>query len=330
MERKKGFWKGRKVLVTGAMGFIGSHLSERLVEEGAVVRALGRYNSSGSVGWLEHSPHLENIETVLRDIRDQEAVRESCQGVDTVFHLAALIGIPYSYRAPDSYLQTNVQGTLNVLLAGRQHQVRRLIHTSTSEVYGTAQTVPIAETHPLVAQSPYAATKIAADKLVESFHLSFDFPAVTVRPFNTFGPRQSQRAVIPTIIAQAQNGSKVQLGKLTPTRDLNYVANTVDGFLAAAESEKAVGQTVNLGTGQEISIGALAELIFSLMGVQPDLETDSARLRPSKSEVERLVADSRLARELLDWQPRHSLREGLEKTIAWFGQRRPKARAYAV
>lgn len=309
--------KGSKVLVTGGMGFIGSHLVERLVDQGADVRVLGRYNSKGDLGWLESSPARGHFQPILGDIRDPDCVRASAEGVEVIFHLAALIGIPYSYLAPGSYVETNIQGTLNVLQAARAHGVSRLVHTSTSEVYGTALRVPIDENHPLQGQSPYSASKIAADKLVESFHLSFDLPVVTARPFNTFGPRQSTRAVIPTIISQALGGQSVKLGSLTPTRDFNYVQNTVDGFLSLALTPGIEGQTFNLGTGKEISVGDLAALIFRLVGKEVPLELESARLRPPKSEVERLLADSSRAFQELSWTPRIGLEEGLRRTIAW-------------
>ncbi len=309
---------GKLVLVTGGMGFIGSHLVERLVREGARVRVLGRYNSRGHMGWLEDSPLKNEFEPWLGDIRDAEFVRLACQGVDTVFHLAALIGIPYSYNAPQSYVDTNIQGTLNVLLASRGGGVSRIVHTSTSEVYGTALRVPIDEEHPLQGQSPYSATKIAADKLAESFFCSFGTPVVIARPFNTFGPRQSLRAVIPTIINQGLSGRKLQLGSLTPTRDFNFVDNTVDGFLAAAKAEAAVGKTYNFGFGQEISIGELAAKISEILGIALEITTEEARLRPDTSEVNRLLADSSKAQRELCWKPAIGLREGLERTVAWF------------
>src|SRR5215204_5636276 len=259
-------WSNKKVLVTGAGGFIGSHLTERLVEIGANVRAFVRYNSNGNWGWLDSSPLKKELEVVLGDIRDQDTVAASMKGIDVVFHLAALIGIPYSYQAPLSYVRTNVEGTINVLQSAYSCDVSRIVHTSTSEVYGSAQTVPISENHPLQGQSPYSATKIGADKIAESFHLSFSLPVVTVRPFNTFGPRQSARAVIPTIVSQALKESAISLGNLEPTRDLNYVADTVKGFIKAAESSTAIGEVINLGTGREISIGKLAETILQMMG----------------------------------------------------------------
>lgn len=322
---------GKKVLVTGGMGFIGSHLTERLVRDGADVRVLGRYNSQGSLGWLDHSDTKGQFEAVLGDIRDPDCVRTACRGVHTIFHLAALIGIPYSYVAPSSYVDTNIQGTLNVLQAAQQMDAQRVVHTSTSEVYGTALKVPIDEAHPLQGQSPYSATKIAADKLAESFYRSFDLPVVTARPFNTFGPRQSMRAVIPTIINQALSGAQVRLGSLTPTRDFNYVTNTVEGFLAAATGANAVGKTYNLGFGEEISIGDLARLIFEIAGVEPRLQTEEERLRPDKSEVNRLLADSTLARRELGWTPAIGLREGLTRTLEWCrGETSERAGQYTV
>jgi dTDP-glucose 4,6-dehydratase len=266
------------------------------------------------------------MDLVAGDIADAESVRQAARGVETIFHLAALIAIPYSYRAPFSYVRTNVEGTLNVLQAARDLGGMRVVHTSTSEVYGTARQVPIPETHPLQGQSPYSASKIGADKMAESFHLSFNVPVVTVRPFNTFGPRQSARAVIPTIITQGLAGGTLKLGSLHPTRDLNFVSNTVEGFLLAGSSPAAVGRTINLGSGREISIGDLAQLIGKLLGSPITMETDSARVRPEGSEVERLLADSRLAGELLGWKPRVSLEDGLRETIAWLRQHQERYR----
>ncbi len=306
------------VLVTGAGGFIGSHLTEQLVRQGAKVRAMVRYNSRGFRGWLDDSPHAKNIEFLPGDIRDPHFVRESMRGVDVVFHLAALIAIPYSYSAPESYVSTNITGTLNVLQAGRELGTKRILHTSTSEVYGTALQVPIPETHPLQGQSPYSASKIGADKLAESYHLSFGLPVVTVRPFNTFGPRQSMRAVIPTIITQLLAGREVKLGALTPTRDMNFVANTAAGFIRAAEVPEAIGGTFNFGSGREISIGDLAAAIAKIVGVKLDLATEAERMRPEKSEVQRLLADNTLATQKLGWTPETGLEEGLEKTVEWF------------
>jgi dTDP-glucose 4,6-dehydratase len=304
--------------VTGAGGFIGSHLTERLVQEGASTRALVHYNAQGAAGWLDKSAVRNEVEVLAGDIADRDSVRQAMQGVEIVFHLAALIAIPYSYHAPASYVRTNIEGTLNVLQAARELETERVVHTSTSEVYGTARYVPIDEAHPLQGQSPYSASKIGADKVAEAFHLSFNVPVVTVRPFNTFGPRQSARAVIPTIITQClARANAIRLGSLHPTRDLNYVSNTVDGFLQAATVSEAVGQTINLGTGREISIGELAETIARIINADVRIEQDEQRLRPSGSEVERLLADNRLAQNLLGWKPAVSLEEGLTLTIEW-------------
>lgn len=310
-------WTGKRVLVTGAGGFIGSHLTERLVELGASVRALVHYRGNGSWGWLEHSPCKEAVEVVAADLRDRDGVGRAMKDVEIVFHLAALIAIPYSYEAPASFIETNVNGTLHVLQAAREQGVQRLVHTSTSEVYGTARYVPIDEAHPLQAQSPYAASKIGADKLVESFALSYGFPAVTVRPFNTFGPRQSARAIIPTVMTQCLTGDVVRVGNVTPTRDMNYVGDTVEGFVRAAASPSAVGRAINLGSGRETSIGDLVRMIAGLAGKPVAIEVDEARARPAASEVERLVASSAVARELLGWEPSVSLEEGLQATFAW-------------
>ncbi len=310
-------WNGKRVLVTGAGGFIGSHLAERLVELGASVRALVHYNALGTWGWLDQSELAQDMEVVPGDICDRDCVHEAVRGCDVVFHLAALIAIPYSYRAPESYVRTNVIGTLNVVQAARELGTSRVVHTSTSEVYGTARYVPIDEKHPLQGQSPYSASKLSADKMAESFHLSFDVPLVTVRPFNTFGPRQSARAVIPTIITQCLVGDVVRLGSTRPTRDLNFVGNTVDGFLKAAVEPKAIGRTINLGSGREISVGDLARLIGEIMGQPITIECDENRLRPNNSEVERLLADNTLARELLGWQPEVDLETGLATTVNW-------------
>jgi NAD dependent epimerase/dehydratase len=318
-------WNGKRVLVTGAGGFIGSHLAEWLVEQGATVRAMVHYNALGTWGWLDHSPRRKDLDVVAGDITDAESVRQAVAGSETVFHLAALIAIPYSYHAPASYVRTNIEGTLNVLQASRAHGVSRLVHTSTSEVYGTARTVPIPESHPLQGQSPYSASKIGADKMVEAFHLSFGVPVVTVRPFNTFGPRQSARAVIPTIITQCLAGETVSLGSLHPTRDLNYVSNTVEGFAAAAASPEAVGRTFNLGSEREISIGDLVTLIGRLMDKPVRAQCDPARVRPDGSEVERLLADAAAARKL-GWTPRVSLEDGLKRTIAWMGENKERYR----
>ncbi len=311
-------WEGKKVLVTGAGGFIGSHLTERLAELGSEVRALVHYNSLGSWGWLERSPSLDRVKVVAGDITDRDCVSEVVKDREYVFHLAALIAIPYSYHAPESYVRTNVQGTLTLLQCARAAGVSRVIHTSTSEVYGTARRVPISEEHPLQGQSPYSASKIGADKMAEAFQSSFGVPVVTVRPFNTYGPRQSARAVIPTIITQCLNGQSIRLGNLHPTRDLNYVSDTVEGFLHAAVAPDAVGGTFNLGSGREISIGDLAKLIVGLIGNRVEIVTEDARLRPAGSEVERLLADNSKASKVLGWKPQVSLEDGLAKTIAWF------------
>jgi NAD dependent epimerase/dehydratase len=308
---------GTRALVTGAGGFVGSHLAERLVEAGAQVRAMVHYNSSGRWGWLDESPVRGEMEVIASDLADRDSVARATKGIDVVFHLGALIAIPYSYEAPSSYVQTNVVGTLNVLQAVRECGVRRLVHASTSEVYGTAQYVPIDEGHPLQGQSPYSASKIGADKLVEAFHRSFGVPAVTLRPFNTFGPRQSARAVIPTIIAQCLSGRSIRLGSLQPTRDFVYVADVVDGYLRAAEVDEAVGRTINIGSGHEISIGELARTIAALTGVTPEIESEEQRIRPGSSEVERLLADTTMARDLLGWAPKVSFEEGLARTIEW-------------
>ena len=311
-------WQGKNVLVTGAGGFIGSHLTERLVTLGAQTTAMVHYRSDGSWGWLDQSSHMEVVEVIAGDICDRDSVVNAMGKADIVFHLAALIGIPYSYHAAASYVRTNIEGTLNVLQAARSAGVKRVVHTSTSEVYGSAQTVPIDENHPLQAQSPYSATKIGADKLAEAFHLSFELPVVTMRPFNTYGPRQSARAVIPTIIMQALSGKSIQLGNLTPTRDFNYVADTVDGFIRMAECPGAMGQVINIGSGKEISIGDLASLIIKLTGVEGvQITTDTDRVRPEGSEVDRLRADNKKAADILDWSPNHTLEEGLVETIEW-------------
>ncbi len=307
----------KNVLVTGGGGFIGSHLSERLVTLGAKTRALIHYNAQGSRGWLEKSPLGNEIECVFGDTRDRDFMLEAVQNIDIIFHLAALISIPYSYHSPSSYIETNIMGTLNTLQAARANNVQLFIHTSTSEVYGTAQYVPIDEKHPLHAQSPYAASKIGADKMVEAFHLSYGLPVITLRPFNTFGPRQSTRAIIPTIITQCLTGDRVKLGNLSPTRDLNFISNTVEGFLCAACRPEAVGDTLNLGSGREISIHDLVLLIGNLMEREIVIDTEPTRLRPKTSEVERLLAENHLAKEKLGWTPIVGLEEGLGQTIRW-------------
>jgi NAD dependent epimerase/dehydratase len=325
-------WTGKRVLVTGAGGFIGSHLTERLVQIGATTRALVHYHGLGAWGWLDHSPLRGDMEVVAGDICDRDSVCQAMQGAEVVFHLAALIAIPYSYHAPASYVRTNTEGTLNVLQAARTLGVERLVHTSSSEVYGTAHYVPMDEQHPLHGQSPYSASKIGADMLAEAFHASFDVPVVTVRPFNTFGPRQSARAVIPSIISQCLAGEAVRLGNLYPTRDLNFVANTVDGFLKAASAPGVLGRVINLGSGREISIGDLAGLITRLAGSPVTIKSDKQRVRPAKSEVDRLLADNTLARELLGWEPVISLEEGIRSTIEWMkhNMERYRPNVYAI
>ncbi len=317
--------RGRKILVTGADGFIGSHLAEALVQAGAEVRAFVYYNSFNSWGWLDRSPAdiRRELDVFAGDIRDPHGVRQAMQGCDIVMHLAALIAIPYSYHSPDTYVDTNVKGTLNVLQAARDLGVGKVVHTSTSEVYGTARFVPITEEHPLQGQSPYSATKIAADQMALSFHYSFGTPVTVIRPFNTYGPRQSARAVIPATIIQIANGQRrLRLGSLHPTRDFNFIQDTVRGFLAVAASERSVGQVINIGSNFEISIGDTVRLIAELMNVEVEIETDPARVRPDKSEVERLCADNTKARELAGWQPQFQglagLRRGLKETVAWF------------
>ncbi|MGI8730067.1 MAG: SDR family NAD(P)-dependent oxidoreductase [Solirubrobacteraceae bacterium] len=312
--------QSRTVLVTGAGGFIGGHLVERLVRDGARVRAFCRYNSRndrGTLAWL--APEIQReIDVVMGDLRDVESVSGAVAGVEVVFHLGAQIAIPYSYVNARDYLETNVLGTLNVAQAALAHDVRRLVHTSTSEVYGTAQTTPITESHPLEAQSPYAASKIGADKLIDSFHRSHGLPAVIVRPFNTYGPRQSARAVIPTIITQALTGPVVRLGALDPRRDLTYVADTAAGFVAAAGAAAAVGRTIQLGTGESVSVGDIVDLVGDLLGRQLEVEADPDRVRPPLSEVQLLLSDPALARELCGWEPSVVVRDGLAETIAWY------------
>lgn len=310
-------WTGKQVLVTGAGGFIGSHLTGRLVELGANVRALVRYNSRNDWGLLEL---LENkvkneLEIVLGDLTDPYCTLRILGGCSVVFHLAALIAIPYSYIAPSQFVSVNCGGTLNLLEAARSQGVELFVHTSTSETYGTAQYTPIDEKHPLKGQSPYAASKIAADKLAESYHLSFGVPVATIRPFNTYGPRQSARAVIPTIISQALSGEVIRLGNLTPVRDLNYVSDTVEGFIKVAESPRAVGEVINIGSGKSVSIGELAVKIVDLLGGNQRLITEDDRVRPQASEVMALLCDHRKARELISWEPGVGLEEGLARTI---------------
>lgn len=313
----------KHVLVTGADGFIGSHLVEHLIAAGARVRAFVYYNSWNSVGWLADLPPevRRDVEVMVGDVRDAERVHQAVENCDFVFHLSSLIGIPYSYDAPRSYVETNVIGTLNVLEACRRSErLIRLVHTSTSEVYGSAQTVPISEDHPLVGQSPYSATKVAADKLAESYHLSFELPVVTARPFNTFGPRQTPRAVIPTIANQLlSSAEKLTLGALTPTRDFNYVADTVRAMTALAICPQAGGQVVNIGTGQEWSIEQTARLLMKVCHRELPIVAAEERIRPTASEVNRLVADNRRLRELTGWEPQVPFLEGLAQTVEWIG-----------
>lgn len=315
----------KKILITGADGFIGSHLTEALVRQGYDVRAFVVYNSFNSWGWLDHcAPDIKGkFEVFSGDIRDPHGIKEAMKGCDAVLHLAALIAIPYSYHSPDTYVDTNVKGTLNVLQAARELGVSRLIHTSTSEVYGTARFVPITEEHPLQGQSPYSATKIAADQLAYSFYASFGLPVVIARPFNTYGPRQSARAVIPTIITQIAKGQRqIRLGAISPTRDFNFVQDTVAGFIAMLSSDQGVGEVVNLGSNFEISIGDTAQLIAEVMNTKIEIITDETRLRPANSEVERLWAGNAKAKELFGWQPsygeRAGFKRGLTETAEWF------------
>ncbi len=332
---------GKRILVTGADGFVGSHLVERLVARGLSVRAFCLYNSFNSWGWLDRAPEetKRSVDVFLGDIRDPHGVRTAIQGCDVVLHLAALIAIPYSYHSPDTYVDTNIKGTLNLVQAARELGVERFVHTSTSEVYGTARYVPIDEAHPLQGQSPYSASKIGADQMALSFHAAFQTPVTVIRPFNTYGPRQSARAVIPTIITQLLAGERcIKLGAVHPTRDFNHVADTVAGFEALAECDAAVGQVVNVGSGFEISIGATARMIADIMGVEIEIETDDQRLRPALSEVERLWAANDRMTALTGWSPAYGggegFRRGLAETIDWF--RKPenlagyKAGMYAV
>lgn len=312
--------KGKKVLVTGAEGFIGSHLTERLVELGADVTALVQYNSYNNWGWIDtfHEDIKNSINVITGDIREYDNVKRMVKGQDIIFNLAALIAIPYSYLSPMAYVRTNVEGTTNILEACRDYGVEKLVHTSTSETYGTALYVPIDEEHPMQGQSPYSASKIAADKMVESFYRSFNTPVAIIRPFNTYGPRQSARAVIPTIISQILSGKKeIKLGSLTPTRDFNYVKDTAEAFISVAESDKTIGQVVNAGSNYEISIGDLANKIINIIGEDVKINCDEDRIRPEKSEVNRLWAENRKIKELTGWQPKYTLDEGLSETIDW-------------
>jgi NAD dependent epimerase/dehydratase len=317
--------KNKKILITGADGFIGSHLTEELVRTGHDVRAFVLYNSFNSWGWLDDSAKdiRQSLDVFSGDIRDPYGVKKAMQGCDVVLHLAALIAIPYSYHSPDTYVDTNVKGTLNIVQAARELGVEKVVHTSTSEVYGTARFVPITEEHPLQGQSPYSASKIGADQIAMSFYTSFGTPVAIIRPFNTYGPRQSARAVIPTIITQIANGKRnLKLGSLHPTRDFNYVKDTVRGFIAVAESDNSVGEVINIGSNYEITIGETVELIAEVMGAKIQIETDQARLRPEKSEVERLWADNAKAKSILGWEPlyggRDGFKRGLQDTAEWF------------
>jgi len=326
---------GKKVLVTGAGGFIGSHLVEALLARGARVRAFVRYNGRGDIGMLADLPpeSQAQLEILFGNLCDPFFVRSAVQGCDYVFHLAALIGIPYSYVAPADYVAVNVQGTLNVLQACRDERTPRLVHTSTSEVYGSAQYVPIDEKHPLQGQSPYSASKIAADKLAESYHRSFNLPVVTVRPFNTYGPRQSARAFIPTVISQALLHDRIQLGSLEPVRDLTFVKDTAEGFLRVGLCEQLVGQTVNLGVGHGEPVGTVAQLILKVLGKEGlPIERDAARVRPERSEVLRLISDNTVARQVCGWQPRYTLEQGLAETVQWIQRHLDRYRSgvYAV
>jgi len=315
-----GYWDQKLVLVTGAGGFIGSHLVTALIQRGARVRALVHYNSRADYGNLDLLPkdELQCVDVVMGDIQDAGCVHEAVRDCECVFHLAALIGIPYSYVAPRSYVATNIAGTLNVLEAVRSHQVPRMVHTSTSEAYGTAIYTPIDESHPLQGQSPYSASKIAADKLAESYHNSFGLPVATIRPFNTYGPRQSARAIIPAVISQLLSGKEtVKLGALDPVRDLTYVEDTVRGFLAVGEQEAAIGQTINVGHGEGIAMGDLAEMLIRLVGRNVEIASSEDRLRPPNSEVMKLICNNTKAQQILGWQPTVSLEEGLERTVAF-------------
>lgn len=323
MPKKPFSWKDKRVLVTGACGFIGSHLAERLAAAGARVRALVFYHPQGSWGWLDSLPEetLATMDIVPGDVRDAQAMRNALRDMEVVFHLAALIGIPYSYHAPESYVDTNIRGTLNILQAARDLETPRLLVTSTSEVYGTAKYVPIDESHPLQGQSPYSATKIGADRLAESYFRSFGLPVTTVRPFNTFGPRQSSRAVIPTIITQLLAGQRdIRLGSLEPTRDFVYVKDTVEGFVRIAEAGSTLGEEVNIATGQEISVGDLARELIRQINPQARIVREKRRVRPENGEVERLCGSNEKIGRLTGWQPRYPFEKGLAETIRWFAK----------
>lgn len=317
--------KNSKIMVTGADGFIGSHLTEELIRQGYDVRAFVYYNSFNSWGWLDQTSNeiKKNLDVFSGDIRDPHGVKEAMRGCTHVLNLAALIAIPYSYHSPDTYVDTNIKGTLNVVQAARELNVEKVVHTSTSEVYGTAQYVPIDENHPLQGQSPYSASKIGADQMALSFYKSFDTPVSIIRPFNTYGPRQSARAVIPTIIGQLAGGhTNIKLGAISPTRDFNFVKDTVSGFISVMNSDKSNGEVINIGSNYEVSIGETAEMIADIMNVSLTIETDEQRIRPDKSEVERLWADNQKAKDILGWKPNYGgkdgLRRGLEETIEWF------------
>lgn len=312
-------WEQKQVLITGAGGFIGSHLTEALVKAGAKVRVFIRYNSRDGRGNLEdlEPGMLEEIEIIAGDLRDANVIERSVKGCDAVFHLGALVGIPYSYKNPREVVETNIMGTFNVLTAARDHGVERIVHTSTSEVYGSALYVPIDESHPLQGQSPYSASKIGADKLAESFYASFDLPVVTVRPFNCYGPRQSARAVIPTLITQALACREIRLGNTDTLRDFTFVTDTAEGFIKAAQSQEGFGKVINIGSGREISIGQLAQIIITTLQSTAEIVVDEARIRPSRSEVNRLLADNRLAKDTIGWEPRVSLEEGIRRTVSW-------------
>jgi UDP-glucose 4-epimerase len=318
-------WQSRRVLVTGADGFIGSHLTEALLERGARVRAICQYNSQGDWGWLRsrQSQPSDNLEVWLGDIRDPGWVDQACAGMEIIFHLAALIAIPYSYAAPQSFLETNVGGTLNILEAARHHAPQRVVHTSTSEVYGTPASLPIRETHPLQAQSPYAASKIAADQMAAAYYCAFDLPVITLRPFNTYGPRQSARAVLPSVLLQLLAGQReVALGRLDPRRDLTYVSDTVEGFLQAGLAPGVEGNTVHLGTGHAVSVAELFAIACEVLKVQATVREEATRLRPRKSEVLALLSDPTQAAQRLGWQARVSLEEGVARTAAWLREHR--------
>jgi NAD dependent epimerase/dehydratase len=316
--------KGRTVLVTGADGFIGSHLVEALIEQGCIVKAFCFYNSFNSLGWLDTLPkeRLKQFEVIMGDVRDPGVIRNAMKKVNIAFHLAALIGIPYSYHAPDNYIETNIKGTLNILQASRDADVEKILVTSTSEVYGTAVQIPIDEKHPRQGQSPYSATKIGADSIAESFYRSFNMPVTIVRPFNTYGPRQSARAIIPTIITQLMSGKKeIKLGALHPTRDLLFVKDTVSGFICIAQSDKVTGEEINIATQTEISMMDLANRLISMISPSASIATDKERLRPDKSEVERLLGSNEKIRRLTKWKPEYSLEQGLKQTIEWFSEK---------